>query len=89
MEKGLAIPHYDALVAVLEKDSANATATTKKWLVEAYGYIAAYETNQEKITMMPVGHLQKILVIDPANKDALRITILEKKVNADNNNNNK
>ncbi|AXY73340.1 hypothetical protein D3H65_04805 [Paraflavitalea soli] len=88
MEKGLAIPHYDALVAVLQKDSANATATTKKWLVEAYGYIAAYETNQEKDYDDAIEHLQKILEIDPANKDAQQyIAILEKKVNADNNNN--
>lgn len=87
MEKGLAIPHYDALVTVLQKDSANATATTKKWLVEAYGYIAAYETNQEKDYDDAIEHLQMILAIDPANKDAQQyITILEKKVIADNNN---
>lgn len=90
MEKGLAIPHYNTLVEVLVKDSASATATTKKWLVEAYGYIAAYETNQEKDYEDAIEHLQKILEIDPANKDAQQyITILEKKVNTDNNNNNK
>jgi tetratricopeptide (TPR) repeat protein len=89
MEKGLAIPHYNALVDVLVKDSASATGTTKKWLVEAYGYIAAYETNQEKDYADAIEHLQKILVIDPANKDAQQyISILEKKVNADNNGNN-
>ncbi|WP_425476385.1 MFS transporter [Paraflavitalea speifideaquila] len=80
MEKGLAIPHYHALAGVLEKDSASATATTKKWLVEAYGYIAAYETNQEKDYADAIEHLQKILEIDPANKDAQQyISILEKK----------
>lgn len=90
MEKGLAIPHYNTLVEVLQKDSANATATTKKWLVEAYGYIAAYETNEEKDYTEAIANLQKILVIDPANKDALQyISILEKKVGSDNNGNNK
>lgn len=84
MEKGLAIPHYETLVAMLEKDSANATATTKKWLVESYGYIAAYETNQEKDYAEAIEHLQKVLEIDPANKDAANyIAILEKKVNED------
>lgn len=87
MEKGLAIQHYNNLIEKLENDSANATATTKKWLVEAYGYIAAYETNQEKDYADAIGHLQKILEIDPANKDAQNyISILEKKVNADSNN---
>lgn len=92
MEKGLAIPHYNKLVEVLQKDSANTTATTKKWLVEAYGYIAAYETNEEKDYADAIAHLQKILEIDPANKDALQyISILEKKVGTDstsNSNNN-
>ena len=96
MEKGLAIPHYNKLIEVLQKDSTNATATTKKWLVEAYGYIAAYETNEEKDYADAIAHLQKILEIDPANKDAQQyISILEKKVgtgstssNSNSNNNN-
>lgn len=86
MEKGIAIPHYEKLVEVLQNDSATATsATNKKWLVEAYGYLAAYETNEEKDYDDAIGHLQKILEIDPANKDAQQyIAILEKRVNADN-----
>jgi tetratricopeptide (TPR) repeat protein len=87
MEKGIAISHYEKLIEVLQKDSATASATSKKWLVEAYGYIAAYETNEEKDYDDAIGHLQKILEIDPANKDAQQyISILEKKVNAGNSN---
>jgi tetratricopeptide (TPR) repeat protein len=84
MEKGLAIPHYNKLVEMLQKDTT--TATNKKWLVEAYGYIAAYETNQQKDYETAIDNLQKILEIDPANKDAKQyITILEKKTSAENN----
>lgn len=85
MEKGIAVPHYEKLVEVLQNDSAS--ATSKKWLVEAYGYLAAYETNEAKDYNDAIGHLQKILEIDPDNKDAQQyISILEKKVNNGNNN---
>ncbi|NII28572.1 tetratricopeptide repeat protein [Pseudoflavitalea sp. X16] len=86
MEKGIAIPHYQALIDVLQKDTTKAaSATDKKWLIEAYGYIAAYETNEAKDYKEAIAHLQKILEIDPANKDAQQyIAILEKKVAADN-----
>ncbi|MGN6419981.1 MAG: tetratricopeptide repeat protein [Pseudobacter sp.] len=79
MEAGTAIPHYHNLIAVLEKDTTN--ATNKKWLIEAYGYIAAYETNKEKDFPEAIAYLQKILAIDPDNKDAQRyISVLEKNV---------
>ncbi|NML21600.1 tetratricopeptide repeat protein [Pseudoflavitalea sp. G-6-1-2] len=79
MTEGTAIPHYHNLIAVLEKDTAN--ATNRKWLVEAYGYVAAYETNKEKDYPEAIAYLQKILAIDPANKDAQRyISVLEKNV---------
>lgn len=79
MTEGTAIPHYHNLIAVLEKDTTN--ATNRKWLVEAYGYVAAYETNKEKDYPEAIAYLQKILAIDPANKDAQRyISVLEKNV---------
>ena len=79
MEAGTAIPHYHNLIAVLEKDTTN--ATNRKWLVEAYGYVAAYETNKEKDFPEAIVFLQKILAIDPNNKDAQRyISVLEKNV---------
>jgi len=79
MENGTAIPHYKNLIEILEKDTSN--ATNKKWLIEAYGYVAAYETNKEKDYPEAIAYLQKILAIDPNNKDAQRyISVLEKNV---------
>ncbi|HEY8898364.1 MAG TPA: tetratricopeptide repeat protein [Niastella sp.] len=83
MEKGAAIPWYNQLIAILEKDTTS--KTNKKWLVEAYGYLAAYQTNQVKDYRSAIENLKKILVIDPANKDAQQyISVLEKKLAADN-----
>lgn len=77
MVNGTAIPHYNRLIEVLEKDTTN--ATNRKWLVEAYGYLAAYETNTEKDFPGAIAYLEKVLTIDPANKDAQRyIEILQK-----------
>jgi tetratricopeptide (TPR) repeat protein len=82
MEKGIAIPHYHKLVEILQKDTTS--ATNKKWLVESYGYIAAYETNEEKDYETALENLHKILEIDPANKDAQQyVAVLEKKLDAD------
>jgi tetratricopeptide (TPR) repeat protein len=84
MEKGAAIPWYNQLITMIEKDPTN--KTNKKWLIEAYGYLAAYETNQIKDYKTATENLKKILAIDPENKDAQQyITILEKKISADNN----
>ena len=82
MEKGLAIPWYTRLINIIEKDSANAgNKTNKKWLIEGYGYLAAYETNVAKDYKTAIEHLQKILQLDPGNKDAQQyLTVLEKKV---------
>lgn len=83
MEKGIAIPWYNQLITLLEKDPTN--KTNKKWLIEAYGYLAAYETNQVKDYKTATENLKKILAIDPENKDAHQyISILEKKLSADN-----
>jgi tetratricopeptide (TPR) repeat protein len=84
MEKGVAIPWYNQLISMIEKDPTN--KTNKKWLIEAYGYLAAYQTNQIKDYKTATENLKKILAIDPENKDAQQyITILEKKISADNN----
>lgn len=83
MEKGAAIPWYNQLITLIEKDTTN--KTNKKWLIEAYGYLAAYETNQVKDYKTATENLKKILAIDPDNKDAQQyISILEKKLTADN-----
>jgi tetratricopeptide (TPR) repeat protein len=82
METGSAIPHYKQLITVIEKDTSD--ATNKKWLIEAYGYIAAYETNKEKNYENAIEYLEKVLELDPANKNALEyIALLEKTVDSE------
>jgi tetratricopeptide (TPR) repeat protein len=82
MQQGFAVPWYKQLVSVIEKDTTN--KTNKKWLVEAYGYLAAYETNEMKDYKKAVEWLQKILAIEPENKDALQyISTLQKKISSD------
>jgi len=68
MEMGLAIPHYENLIMVAEKDTAN--ANNKKWLVQAYGYLAAYKVNTQKKYDDALTYYEKILVLDPGNDDA-------------------
>lgn len=82
MEKGLAVPWYNQLITIIEKDT-SANKTNKKWLIEAYGYLAAYETNEVKDYKTAAEKLQKILEIDPQNKDAQQyLSILEKKISS-------
>lgn len=79
MKEGLAIPTYQKLIEVLEKDITD--ANYKKWMVEAYGYLAAYEANKEKDYKEAVGYFGKILDIDPTNEDAKKyIAILDKQI---------
>jgi tetratricopeptide (TPR) repeat protein len=81
MEQGLAIPHYQQLISVIEKDTSD--ATNRKWLIESYGYIAAYETNKEKDYEDAIEYLEKVLQLDPDNKNARDyITLLEKSTEA-------
>jgi tetratricopeptide (TPR) repeat protein len=82
MEKGLAVPWYTRLADILEKDTTG--KANKKWQIEAYGYLAAYETNTEKDYKSAIEKLKKILEIDPGNKDAQQyISVLEKKVSSE------
>ncbi|OQP50240.1 tetratricopeptide repeat protein [Niastella populi] len=82
MQEGLAIPYYDQLIDVIEEKD-TITSTHKKWLVQAYGYKAAWETNEQNDYAAAIENLNKVLEIDPANDDARRyIAILEKKVSA-------
>lgn len=86
MTEGLAIPHYEHLIDVAEKDTAN--ANNKKWLIEAYGYLAAYKVNQEKLYKDALDYYDRILTLDPGNNDAEKYkTILEKMINAPKDNN--
>lgn len=77
METGIAIPHYENLIKVGLKDSTN--ANTRKWLIQAYGYIAAFKVNKEKQYDDALACYDKILQLDPGNNDAEKYKeILEK-----------
>lgn len=81
IEKGTAIPHYLKLVEVAEKNLED--ANNKKWLVEAYGYLAMYEANTEKDYAAAIDYFKKLKTVDPENKDADKyISILEKSAGA-------
>lgn len=68
MSQGLAVPAYQKLIEVLEKNPND--ANFKKWIVEAYAYLAAYETNTEKDYAEAVNYFEKVLQEDPENTDA-------------------
>lgn len=79
MEKGLAIPHYLHLVELIKNDTAN--STSRKYLIEAYGYVAAYEANTKKDYANSVEYFEKLLSIDPANEDAKKyVEVLQKRL---------
>ncbi len=79
METGLAIPHYRKLTEILNIDSLS--AADKKWITEAYSYLAAYETNTLKNYDQAVGYFEKILVLDPENETAKKyISVLEQTI---------
>jgi tetratricopeptide (TPR) repeat protein len=81
IEKGTAIPHYLKLVDVAEKDLSN--ANNKKWLIEAYGYLAMYEANTKKDYAAAIEYFKQLKNVDPENKDADKyIAILEKNVSS-------
>lgn len=77
MTIGSAVPHYQKLTEVLEKDSAN--ANYKKWMSEAFGYLAAYEANTQKDYAEAIDYFEKVLNVDPENENAKKyIAVLEK-----------
>ncbi|WP_132055600.1 tetratricopeptide repeat protein [Pseudocnuella soli] len=77
MKEGLAVPVYQQLIEVLQKDTSD--ANYQKWMVEAYGYLAAYEANSQKDYTEAIGYFEKLLEVDPGNADAKKyIEILEK-----------
>ena len=82
MEKGYAVPHYQNLIAVAQKDTV-VSETNKKWMIEAYGYLAAYETNTNKNYAVAIQYFEKLLELDPQNTDAQKyIGILRKNLSS-------
>lgn len=80
MTQGLAVPAYQKLIEVLGKNLND--ANYKKWLIESYAYLAAYQTNVQKNYAEAVSYFEKVLQVDPENGDAKKyIAILEKNLN--------
>ena len=77
MQNGMAVPHYEKLIAIAEKDTAN--KTNRKHLIEAYGYIAAYKANTEKDYAGAIAYFEKLLGLDPDNPDAIKYVAILKK----------
>lgn len=75
MELGLAVPHYKKLIEVAAMD----TVANKSYLLSAYGYLASYEANVIKDYEASLIYFEKVLALDPDNKDALRYTAILKK----------
>ena len=77
MEQGLAVPHYTKVIEIAQQDTSS--ATNRKHLIEAYGYLAAYEANHEKNYEVAIDYFEKLLMLDP-NNDSVRkyINILKK-----------
>ncbi len=80
MEIGIAIPHYEDMIEVALKDTGN--ANNKKWLIQAYGYIAAYRVNTEKKYDDALALYDKILELDPTNDDAGKYKEILEKIKA-------
>lgn len=79
MQEGLAVPAYQKLIDVLAKDTTD--KNYKKWMVEAYAYLAAYEANTQKDYAEAKDYFGKLLEVDPMNEDAKKyIAILEKQI---------
>lgn len=70
MNGGLAVPHYEKVVELGEKDK----AANKAMLAKAYGYLGSYEANTTKDFEKALAWFERFLAIDPGNEDALRYT---------------
>ncbi|MDE3234775.1 MAG: tetratricopeptide repeat protein [Bacteroidota bacterium] len=81
METGIAIPHYQKMIEVIGKDTAN--TNNRKWLIQAYGYLAAYKANKEKQYNEALDYYERVLALDPKNEEAEKYKeVLEKMIEA-------
>jgi tetratricopeptide (TPR) repeat protein len=77
MKEGLAVPYYEKLIEVLQKEEMN--ETNKRWLTESYNYLAAYNTNTRKDYDEAIGYFEKVLELNPEDDDAKKYkAMLEK-----------
>jgi tetratricopeptide (TPR) repeat protein len=67
MKLGLAIPHYLKVVEIGETDT---TGNSKRQLIEAYGYLAGFEANENKNYAKAIEYFEKLLLLDPKNEQA-------------------
>ena len=72
MENGLALPYYSKVIEIADDDA----ATNRSLLIQAYGYLGAYQANVKKDFPVALENFEKILQLDPGNADATRYTAL-------------
>ncbi len=70
LTEGLAIPYYEKMIEIGEKDKEN--GANKKMLIKAYGYLGGYEANTIKDYTASLAWFEKFLEIEPGNADATR-----------------
>lgn len=75
MEQGLAVPHYQKVIELAAADSIK----NKSLLIQAYGYVGAYQANVKKDFEDALAQFSKILELDPQNADAIRYSDILKK----------
>ena len=80
MESGLAIPDYEKVIELTLKETPE--QRNKKWLIEAYGYIAAYQANTQKNYREAIDNLEKVIELDPGNESAKNYVEILKKNNS-------
>jgi tetratricopeptide (TPR) repeat protein len=68
MEAGLAIPDCMRFIEIAETDKVK----NKNTLITAYGYMAGYNANIKKDFATAISYLDKIIVVDPTNPDAVK-----------------
>lgn len=93
MAEGRAIPYYTKLVETIAGDSIeiakdSLSSSDKKWIIEAYSYMAVYNANTLKEYDDAIEYFDRILEIDPENVNAKKyIPILEENVKKETENN--
>ncbi len=80
LQNGMALPYYNKVIDLILKESPE--QQNKKWLIEAYGYIAAYKANIQKDYGGATTFLEKVIELDPGNVSARNYIEILKKNNS-------